>query len=615
MKIHLTTRAAGTAETDWNKMEKAGAFPDKGIQKGIIVMRETTGLPSQEKPWMQFFPEGADKVRLPEESIYQHLRKVNENHREDVAIRYFSNRITYGKLLDDIDQCAAAFASLGVKKGDIVVFLSITVPELVVALYALNKLGAAPMVLDPRNTATSVSKFMKDANSTILVSISVTAPIREMAKNPDVKKLIVYSAADSMSPGLVKWQAARMMKPDVDFDDRVVTWQTFMDYGKGKTTETVDYKEFQLAGIALTGGTTGAPKGVMFSNDGFNAIALDFQYCGVEYDRSHKFMNIIPAFASYGMVASLHMPLSLGLEMIIIPKFDSDQVGKYVKQYRPQHTLMVPAHYEKLMNSKEMRGGFRLDFFITAGSGGDTMNEGLEMELNRFLKERGAKFPLSQGYGLSEVSSAAACSCNGNFRSMSVGYPLLMNTVGVFKPGTTEELGYRQEGEICITGPAVMLGYLNNQEATDKMLIRHPDGKIWVHSGDLGAMDTDGYIYIKGRIKRMITMFNGHKVFPTYIEDVISKHPEVQSVAVVGVRDRRHAQGQRVHAVVQLKESSRPREQVLPELQDLMKAEIEASVIPETVEFIREMPRAGMGKIDYLKLSQDYDARTANEAE
>ena len=558
---------------------------------------------------MQFFTEEAQKAVLPKESIYQHMVKINKDHRDDIAIRYFKNKITYGKLLDDIDQCAAAFQALGVKKGDIVTFCSITIPELVVALYALNKLGAAPMVLDPRNTCSSIADFMKNANSRIVVTLTVTAPVKEMVKELDADYIITYNAASSMSAGLVKWIATKKMKVDVAYNDRVLKWESFMElgYGHEDEVETVDYSEFELAGIALTGGTTGAPKGVMFSNDGFNAVAMDFRYCGVEYDRKHRFMNIIPAFASYGMVASLHMPLSLGLEMIIIPKFDSDQVGKYIREYRPQHTLMVPAHYEKLMNSKEMKDGFMLDFFVTAGSGGDTMNAGLEAKLNGFLKERGAKFPLSQGYGMSEVSSAACCSCNGNFRSLSVGYPLLMNTMGIFKPDTTEELGYGEEGEICITGPAVMLGYLNNPEESEKIMIRHPDGKVWIHSGDLGSMDEDGFIFIKGRIKRMIIKFDGHKVFPAYIEGVIGSHPDVMSCAVVGVKDRDHAQGQAVHAVVQLK--SRTEAEVRPELEKLMVDEIEKRGIPASVEFVTEMPHTGMGKIDYLKLAKDYDAR------
>ena len=568
--------------------------------------------PSEEKPWLQFFSEEARKAELPRETIYQHLRTVNDDHRDSIAIRYFNAKITYGALLDQIDQCAAAFAALGVKKGDIVTFCAITTPELVVALYALNKLGAAPMVLDPRNTATSVAGFMQNAGSELLFVLDAAPNLNSVLTSKEIaryaKKIVVYSVRESMTP-FMKLMAGLKVRDHTQYGGRILRWKDFLAMGDGIKPETVGYDDFQLAGVALTGGTTGAPKGVMFSNDGFNAVALDFQYCGVEYERTHRFMNIIPAFASYGIVANLHMPLSLGLEMVIIPKFDSDAVGKYMRKYRPQHTLMVPAHYEKLMNSKEMADGFRLDFFITAGSGGDTMNAGLEGKLNGFLKERGAKFPLSQGYGMSEVSSAACCSCNGNFRSLSVGYPLLMNTMGIFKPDSTEELGYNEEGEICITGPAVMLGYLNNPEESEKIMLRHPDGQIWVHSGDLGTIDEDGFIFIKGRIKRMIIMFNGHKVFPTFIEDVLGHHPDVMSCAVVGVKDREHAQGSSVHAVIQLRDKSRSEEAVRKELYERMDAEVEASVIPKTMEFVEEMPHTGMGKIDYRKLSKDYDAR------
>ena len=567
----------------------------------------TKRTPTQEKPWLQFFSEEARAAELPKESMYQHMERINRDHRDSIAIHYFKNQITYGELLDSIEQTAAAFAALGVKKGDIVTFCAITTPELVAAIYALNKLGAAAMVIDPRYTAPVILDFMKNAKSRLLVTFTVTAPAAELAEKADVDYIVTFTPADSMQPGLLKLYAKARMKAKISYNDRVMTWKTFQAKGAGKTVPAVDYSEFQLAGIALTGGTTGAPKGVMFSNDGFNAVAMDFRHCGVEYDRSHRFMNIIPAFASYGMVASMHMPLCLGLEMVIIPKFDADRVGKYIRQYRPQHTLMVPAHYEKLMNSKEMANGYMLDFFITAGSGGDTMNAGLEDKLNGFLKERGAKFPLSQGYGMSEVSSAACCSCNGNFRSLSVGYPLLMNTIGIFKPGTTEELGYNEEGEICITGPAVMLGYLNNPAESEKVMIRHADGQVWVHSGDLGSMDEDGFIYIKGRIKRMIIKFDGHKVFPAYIEGVIGSHPDVMSCAVVGVKDRDHAQGQAVHAVVQLK--SRSEAEVRPELEEIMRKEIEARGIPTSVDFVGEMPHTGMGKIDYLKLAKDFDAR------
>ena len=562
--------------------------------------------PSQQKPWLQFFSEEAKQAELPKESIYEHLFKINGEHRDDIAIRYFKNTVTYGKLLDDIDQCAAAFADLGVKKGDIVTFCSITIPELVVAVYALNKLGAAPMVLDPRNTCSSVGEFMENANSRILVTLTVTAPVQEMVEKLDCDYVITFSAADSMSSGLVKWIASRKMRCNITYNDRVMKWQTFMARGEGKTVDMVPYEEFQLAGIALTGGTTGAPKGVMFSNDGFNAVAMDFRYCGVSYTREQRFMNIIPSFASYGIVASLHMPLSLGLEEVVIAKFDSDKVGHLIKKYKPSHTLLVPNHYEKLMNSKEMANGFDLSFFETAGSGGDTMNKGLENKLNGFLKDHGAKFPLSQGYGMSEISSAASCCCNGNFRSLSVGYPLLTNVISIFKPDTTEELTYGEEGEICMTGPAVMMGYLNNPEETANVLRVHPDGQVWIHSGDVGVMDEDGYIFIKGRIKRMITMFDGHKVFPTQLENTIGKHQGVVSCAVVGVQDPSKNQGQMPVGIIKIKDGL-DAEQVIQEVTETIQKEVEVRSWLSDLITVEDMPHTGMGKIDYKKLAEDYE--------
>ena len=302
--------------------------------------------PSQEKPWLQFFSDKAKQAVLPKESIYQHLVTVNGAHRSDIAIHYLNNQITYGELLDTIEQAAAAFASIGVKKGEIVTFCAITTPDLVAMIYALNKLGACAMVIDPRYTAPVILDFMRNAKSRVLVTFTVTAPAAELVEKSDAEHIITFTPADSMRSGLLRTYAKFRMRAKLPNDPRVMNLKTFLRRGDGKRVPTVDYSEFRLAGIALTGGTTGAPKGVMFSNDGFNAVAMDFRYCGVEYDRTHRFMNIIPAFASYGMVASMHMPLSLGLEMVIIPKFDSDKVGKYITKYRPQHTLMVTAHYE-----------------------------------------------------------------------------------------------------------------------------------------------------------------------------------------------------------------------------------------------------------------------------
>lgn len=565
--------------------------------------------PSIEKPWLKYFSEEARNAAVPKSTIYSHLRDNNGEHPDDTALNYFGRKISYGKLLREADRCAGAFKAAGIEKGDIVAAATVTIPEMVYALYGLNKIGAAPLILDPRTSASGALGFIKETGAKIFIVLDLYYDVlKDMLLESGVEKIVVISADTSLPVGIRVLKQLKMPSPKIDFGGKVLAWNSFASTGDGVKTDTAAYGENDLAAVTLTGGTTGAPKGVMLSNDGFNAIAVDFKYCGVSYGRGQRFLNIIPMFSSYGIVSSLHMPLSLGLEVVVIPKFDPDKVGYYVKKYRPEHTLLVPAHYEKLMNSKEMSGGFDLSFFRTAGSGGDTMNAGLEEKLNGFLASRGCRYPLSQGYGMSEVSSAASCCCNGNFKSLSVGYPLLTTTIGIFEPDTDRELGYCQEGEICISGPSLMLGYLNNREETENVIRRHSDGSLWVHSGDIGHMDEDGFVYIKGRIKRMITLFNGHKVFPTHIESVLGRHPLVASCAVVGVNDTAHAQGQLTLAVVESHaEEPEKRLALKNELYEMCVAELEGPAKPHDIIFVDDMPHTGMGKIDYFKLAENYN--------
>ena len=572
--------------------------------------------PSIEKPWLKFFSEEAREASMPKNTIYRHLRECSEGVHDNTALNYFGKKISYGKLLDEADRAAGAFTAAGIKKGDIVAAATVTIPEMVYALYGLNKIGAAPLIIDPRTSAAGAMSFIKETGAKVFIVIDLYyEALKDVLFESGVEKIVVISADTSLPASIRFLKQFKMPAPRIETSGKVLTWTQFASTGEGVETETAAYGDNDLAAVTLTGGTTGAPKGVMLSNDGFNAIAFDFKHCGVSYNRGQRFLNIIPMFSSYGIVSSLHMPLSLGLEVVIIPKFDPEKVGRYVKKYRPEHTLLVPAHYEKLMNSREMANGFDLSFFRTAGSGGDTMNAGLEAKLNSFLKSRGCRFPLSQGYGMSEVSSAASCCCNGNFKSLSVGYPLLTTTIGIFAPDSFNELDYGEEGEICISGPSIMLGYLNNKAETDNVIRRHPDGTLWVHSGDIGHMDPDGFVYIKGRIKRMITLFNGHKIFPTHIESVLGHHPMVASCAVVGVNDTAHAQGQLTLAVIEAKGQTLEKLTAIKnELYEMCRQELEGPAKPYDIIFVDSMPHTGMGKIDYIKLAEDYNNENKTEA-
>lgn len=316
---------------------------------------------STAKPWLKFYTEEALNAKLPKETLYEHVLKNNEYHRGNVAINYFGNKISYGEFLDTADVCAASFAELGIKTGDMVACCSATIPELAFALYGLNKLGAAMVALDPRRSPSEIKQFIVNSGANVLLLLDLAYEhLADMLDELSLEKVIIISADNYMSPVVRMLKQIKMPAPAVPIGGRTISWKEFLKLGKGKSVEAVGYGEFELAAVTLTGGTTGMPKGVMLSNDGFNAVAMDFRYCGVTYTRNQRFLDIIPAFSSYGIVASLHMPLSLGLEIVMIPKFDSDKVGQLVKKYKPSHTLLVPAHYEKLMSSKEMKNGFDL---------------------------------------------------------------------------------------------------------------------------------------------------------------------------------------------------------------------------------------------------------------
>lgn len=560
---------------------------------------------SVEKPWLNHFSEEARSAVIPKETIYTRIRKVNAGHDSDIALNYFDNRISYGKMFQYIDATAAALEQAGVKTGDVVSLCSATTPEMVYCVYACSKIGATALTLDPRRKFDELKTWLLDSETDVLVILDLAASqMLDQLKELPLKTIVVTSIDNSMPLYARAVKHFKQPSPKIAYGGKVVPWKDFLKSGMGKESRTAEFGDNEVTAITLTGGTTGLPKGVELTDIGFNAIGIDFQYCGVPYTRGKGFMDIIPVFASYGIVASLHMPLTLGLELIIFPKFNAEKVGYYMKKYRPEHTLFVPAHYEKLIHSKEMKN-FDLSFFRTAGSGGDTMNIGLETELNQFLEDHGCKYKLSQGYGMSEVSSAASCYCNGNFKSQSVGYPLLTTTVAIFHPDTTDECDYNEEGEICITGPAIMRGYYHNPEETAKVMIKHPDGQVWVHSGDLGTMDEDGYIFIKGRIKRMVTRFDGHKIFPIQMENAFTEIDGIASCAVVGVQDTEHAQGMVAIAFIKLTDPSR-KEDVIKALSDLY-WKLEERGRPNDIICMDELPVTAMGKIYYAKLARHYE--------
>ncbi len=559
---------------------------------------------SQEKVWMKYYP--SEMPELPKNTAYGYLKEINKDRLENIAVNYYGAHITYKALIERIEVCADAFAALGVKQGDMVSFVSVGIPESIEAVYALNKIGAVANMVDPRMDIESIRRMVKESNSNVMIVLDIAFPKVAMIVD-DIKqeKIIVQSAARSL-PLIKKIVKTLTTKTNVPYSDKIINWNQFLKGSKNATAIEAPYVGDATVAIAYTGGTTGFPKGVMLTNDSMNSVAFNFQHCGLDAHPTDKFLGIIPIFSSYGMVCGLHMPLCYGFELSPIPAFNPAEFGKLVKEFRPNHMISTPAFYEMLMKSEEMKD-MDLSFLVTLGSGGDTMNAGLETKLHAFMYDHGMKYPLAQGYGMSELSAAASFCVNNIYKSGSVGIPSLTLTVSVFDPETGEELGYGEHGEICVTGPSMMKGYYNRPEETANVMRLHDDGQVWIHSGDIGYMDKDGFIFIIGRVKRMITRFDGHKVFPVNLEGMVAERADVRNCSVIGVHDMDHSQGHYPVVFVELAEGV-DKEAICKEIYNDCNTRAEERGRPMAVVAIDKIPLTGMGKNDYRTLEKEYAA-------
>lgn len=564
--------------------------------------------PSEEKAWLKYFPASSLHAEIPKATIYEYIRKKCIARATGVALHYYGSNITYAGLLDKIDRCAEAFYALGIREGDYVSFLTPTTPEAIYSMYGLNKIGAIGNFIDPRMDVQRILDAAKSVHSRVLVTIDVAFPkVACIMEKLDEERIIVSSANTSLPVALRLLRGLRKGAA-IPYSERVLRWKDFYSRAKGNTVPQIPFREGSVATITYTGGTTGTPKGVMLTNDGLNSMAESFVLAGVDARPGDRFLEIMPIFASYGVGCGIHMPLAMQFEDVIIPAFTPDRLGDLVRKYRPNHMMAVPAFYEKLLHSRAL-WDFDLSFLRTTGCGGDTMNPGLEARFNRFLKEKGGKYSLSQGYGMSEMSGAATCCFSAVYKDDSSGIPLLCNTVGIFDPESGEELGYGQDGEVCMTGRGMMKGYHGLPEETNRVLRRHADGQLWVHSGDIGHLDEDGFVYIQGRIKQIIIKFDGHKVFPVQVEGIISRHKAVGACAVVGIPDPAHAQGQVPLGIVELKSTLLPdtdRECIRREILTLCQAQCEERGRPADIVFIDKMLYTGLNKHDYRALTARY---------
>ena len=564
---------------------------------------------SQAKPWLKYYDQKFIDQTLPALSAFEYVCQRSKNHLNDTALEYYGRKFTYADLIVNVKKTAAALRGAGVKKGDIITVVSIMTPEIIALFYAADMMGATLNLVDPRYSVEGIREYIEEVDSHLLVCLNVVYErCRQAAKRTNVEKVIVLSPADSLPP--VMAVGYKLTTPDKNkYASNVIRWKQFIKGGEGQSTAAEPYDPDHACVVVHTGGTTGSPKGVMLTDDCFNGIALQFQAYPKLFHRGQKLMNVMPPFIAYGFACGIHLPLVLGFTVIIIPNLDPAKLGSLVLKHKPEHMFGVPTHYQQLAADPKLRDK-DLSFIINYAAGGDSLSRGAEQTVNDFLAAHGARYPIAKGYGMTEVSSAATVAAGLDNKPGSVGIPMVNTIIAAFEPGTDRELPIGERGELCISGPCLMKGYYNKPEETAILLRRHPDGRVWAHTGDMGYLDEDGFVFLDSRIKRMIIRHDGFKVFPSMIENVVSRHPAVHQCSVVGCADKDHTQGRLPFVYIVLKaDTTAKKKQVIRELERMCAEELPEYVQPVAYKFISSMPMTPVGKVDYRQLEADISPR------
>lgn len=553
------------------------------------------------KPWTRFYGTVPETLEYPPVTLYEALAASVAQRPECVAIDFLDSTLTYRELLDEIDRCAAGLARVGLGAGDRITISTPTCPQGVIAFYAAARLGAVASVIHPLSTPPEVEGYLTRSRSRVAVTLDAFyGAFAQVRQRTPLETLVVARIPDYLRPAkrvgfwLTRGRKIRRVPAAGD----VLPWRRLLGESAGPPPAPSGRTDDPVA-ILYSGGTTGVPKGIVLSHRNFLSEGLQVsEWVGLgEHD---TVLAVLPLFHGFGLGALVNASLLSGARVLLVPVFGPEVVAKLLSSKRPTVTAGPPTLYEALNRDPRLRQA-DLSSLRAAFSGADTLPDPVRERFERLVADRGGQAKLLEGYGLTEAVTAIMAMPLHERRTGSVGVPFPDMLASICQPGTTSELAPGEDGEICVSGPAVMLGYLDDPDATSEALKEHDDGRRWLHTGDIGRRDDDGFFYFSGRLKRMIKS-SGFNVYPGQVEAVLYDHPAVAEACVVGVPDER--QGERVKAFVALEEPDGAGPELADELIRHCREHLIKWSCPREVEFRRALPKTNVGKIDFTALRE-----------
>ena len=540
-------------------------------------------------------------------SCYDYYKACTDEYGTYYCQQHFGKWFLNTQIIADMDALAAYMRiELGLQPGDVYSVFMPTTVQSIVAFYALNKIGAVSNMIHPLAGEQEILHYLNEVQSEVAVLFEGTYNIiKDSIGQTKVKHAVVVSAGESLPFGIrqlyfLKSPRAKLPKPSV-----YQSWKDFLDAGANTAAPSVQKDPRTMALISHTGGTTGEPKGVMCSDYNINALIYQSYCCFDHHERQHRSLVVLPPFINYSLIQSMLEMLYLGYTVILLPKYEPNEIKNYIRQYEPNVILSIPPYWEMLLDSSDTKT-VDMSCFEQIYYGGEAMSEDTESAVNLVLKQCGSKIALLKGLGSTELMAVASQTypwCND---VGSVGIPLVKMNCKIVDLESSEENPVGKKGEICFSGPTLMLGYYNNPEATNEIVKTLEDGQRWLHTGDIGYIDEDGVIYVTGRIKRILATKGkdgvATKLFPDRIEKAIYQHPAVELCCVIGIPDKERINYPK--AFVVLNGEGRNRETVTEEILKICREGLPDYMVPDEIEYRSELPRTSRGKVDYRALEQ-----------
>ena len=566
-------------------------------------------------PWVKNLGDVPAHLDYFQGSMYEAVERIARQNPNAVAFDFMGRSTTYKKMIEEIQRCAKSLRTIGVREGDCVTIAMPNCPQAIYVFYAANLIGAIANMVHPLSSEKEIEFYINESKSVTVVTLDqFYHKVEAIRQNTCAVNIVIARIRDALSKplkaGYMLTEGRKLEK--IPKDAPVIRWDEFCSLGKACFWNyKVPRKADDPAVILYSGGTTGKTKGILLTNLNFNALAQQIIATNPMFRPGDKMLSAMPLFHGFGLGVCIHSMLANGGRCILVPRFTADSYAKLITKYKCNFIAGVPTLYEALLRLPSMD---KADLSCLKGvfSGGDSLSVELKKKVDKFLYDHRSMVQVREGYGTTETVTASCLTPIHMAKEGSIGLPFPDMYFKIVEPGTDIEVPYGQEGEILMAGPTVMQEYVNHPEETAETLRHHADGLTWVYTGDLGIMDADGFVYFRGRKKRMI-ITSGYNVYPGQLENILDANPMVQMSCVIGVPDPYKMQ--KVKAFVMLASGVEPTQETEDKLMRYCRQHIAKYALPYDIEFRKTLPTTLVGKVAYRELEDEEEARLNRKEE